>query len=100
MALPPFLSGLVARDPALAEAVDRLWQVAQTGPLDPKTRTLITMALDAAHGSAGGVESLARQARGQGATDGEIAQALRLAYLVAGMNCLLTGNAAFKADGK
>jgi len=100
MALPAFLQGLTARDPALAEAVDNLWQVANSGPLDAKTRTLITMALDCAHGAAAGVTSLANQARGLGATDGEIAQTLRLAYLIAGMNPLLTGNAAFRAPGK
>ncbi len=100
MALPPFLQGLTTRDPALAEAVDRLWQAANSGPLDAKTRTLITMALDCSHGAAGGVTSLANQARGLGATDGEIAQALRLAHLVSGMNALLTGNAAFPPAGK
>jgi alkylhydroperoxidase/carboxymuconolactone decarboxylase family protein YurZ len=97
MALPPFLKSLSDRDPALAKAVDLLWETAQSGPLDPKTRTLITMALDAAHGAARGVESLANQARAQGASDEEIAQALRLAYIVAGMNCLTTGAAAFPA---
>jgi len=95
MALPPFLRSLEARDPALAKVVDDLWQAAQEGPLDPKARILITMALDAVCGAAGGVESLAGQARAHGASDGEIAQALRLAYMVSGMNCLITGNAAF-----
>lgn len=100
MALPPFLQSLTMRDPALAEAVDRLWQTANSGPLDAKTRTLITMALDCLNGAAGGVTSLANQARGLGATDAEIAQVLRLAHLVGGMNALMTGNAAFPAPGK
>ncbi len=99
MTLPPFLKSLTSRDPALAEAVDHLWQTANSGPLDAKTRTLITMALDCSHGAAGGVTSLANQARGLGASDAEIAQTLRLAHLITGMNALLTGNAAFP-EGK
>jgi len=93
--LPTFLKGLEERDPQLAEAVDQLWSVANEGPLDDKTRILITMALDALSGASGGVSSLAEQARSAGATAEEIAHALRLAYLVAGMQTLLTGNAAF-----
>ncbi len=98
MALPEFLQGLNERDPQLAQAVEKLWATAQEGPLDDKTRVLITLALDANNGAAEGVASLSEQARRAGATDGEIAQALRLAYLVAGMETLLTGNAAFQQD--
>ncbi len=96
MALPPFLKGLEERDPKLAEVVGQLHQASSEGPLDTKTRLLITMALDAFAGAAQGVASLADQARKVGASDEEIAQALRIAYFVAGMQTLLTGNAAFQ----
>ena len=53
------------------------------------------MALDCLNGAAQGVASLAEQARKAGASEGEIAQTLRLAYLVGGMKALQTGNAAY-----
>lgn len=58
------------------------------GELDPKTKVLITMALDAFAGSPEGVKSLAKTARNMGATEGQITETLRIAYEVAGMKAL------------
>ena len=64
-------------DPALFDAVEQSRKLAfGDGALSPATKYLIAMALDAAHGAAGGVGSLARQAMKHGATK-EQAQALR-----------------------
>ena len=66
------------------------------GALDAKTKYLITLALDAYKGAQEGVKVLAAQARGAGATDMEICEALRLAYYVAGMDAVKTSLAAFQ----
>jgi alkylhydroperoxidase/carboxymuconolactone decarboxylase family protein YurZ len=65
------------------------------GALDQKTKVLITLALDAAHGAREGVVSLAGQARSLGASDAEIAEAIRIAYFVAGNSVLAAAGAAF-----
>jgi alkylhydroperoxidase/carboxymuconolactone decarboxylase family protein YurZ len=95
MALPRFLRGLEERDPDLAAAVDKLWATTLEGPLDDKTRILIMLAMDTASGASRGVASLSEQARKLGATEEEIAQTVRIAYVIAGMEALLTGDAAF-----
>jgi alkylhydroperoxidase/carboxymuconolactone decarboxylase family protein YurZ len=60
------------------------------GALPRKVKLLIAMALDAAHGAAGGVASLARAAVQAGATKEEIGEALRVAYYVSGAGSTYT----------
>ncbi len=94
--LPPFIQELEKRDPELFEAVKRVTEVANApGALDAKTKTLISMALDAYIGSEHGVTALATRARELGATDQEINEALRLSYSVSGSRPLIAGNNAF-----
>ena len=54
--LPPFVQQLESRDPELYEAVKKVTDVAMTpGALDAKTKTLISLALDAIYrGGTGG----------------------------------------------
>lgn len=94
--LPPFIQELEKRDPELFEAVKKVTEVANTpGALDAKTKTLISMALDAYIGSERGVMVLASRARELGATDQEINEALRLSYSVSGSRCLIASSNAF-----
>lgn len=65
------------------------------GPLDEKTRFLIALALDVYKGSADGVKLLAKQARDAGATGSEIAQVIRIAYYVMGMDVVKVALNAF-----
>lgn len=60
------------------------------GVLPKKFKLLIAMALDAAHGSVGGVTSLAQQAMEAGATREEVAEALRVAYYISGVGSVYT----------
>ncbi len=60
------------------------------GALPRKVKLLIAMALDAAHGAADGVGSLARAAMQAGATKQEIAEALRVAHFVSGAGSTYT----------
>jgi AhpD family alkylhydroperoxidase len=78
-------------DPELLKMVRRSSELAMAdGALPRKVKLLIAMALDAAHGAADGVGSLARAAMQAGATKQEIAEALRVAYYVSGAGSTYT----------
>ncbi|MFH0768289.1 MAG: carboxymuconolactone decarboxylase family protein [Chloroflexota bacterium] len=94
---PTYLDELRKHDPEFFEVVSAV--VAKTreaGALDPKTKTLITLALDAAGSHPEGVVSLAARARALGAKEKEIIETIRLAFLVAGIPGLVAGLAAFR----
>ena len=60
------------------------------GALPKKYKLLMAMAFDAAHGADKGVRALAQAAIKEGATNAEIAEALRVAYHLAGVGTLYT----------
>ncbi len=94
---PSFIDELRKRDPEFFELVSALMAKAQqAGALDPKTKTLITLALDAAGSHPDGVRSLASRARAMGAKEEEIIETVRLAFLAAGFPGLVAGLAAFR----
>jgi alkylhydroperoxidase/carboxymuconolactone decarboxylase family protein YurZ len=66
------------------------------GALPRKTKLLIALAFDAAHGAAEGVRSLAGAARQAGASTQEIAECLRVAYHLAGVGTLYTASQGLK----
>ncbi|MGD0622672.1 MAG: carboxymuconolactone decarboxylase family protein [Thermacetogeniaceae bacterium] len=95
--LPPFVQQLESRDPELYEAVKKVTEVAMTpGALDAKTKTLISLALDAYIGAERGVMVLASRARDLGATEQEINETLRISYSVSGSRCLAASAGAFQ----
>ena len=95
--LPPFAERFAEIDGKLYDKVSGIQEIAYPEDgLDRKTALLITLAIDAFKGAAGGVASLAKQARAAGATEQEIKQAIRIAYYVAGMQTLAAGSAAFE----
>ena len=65
------------------------------GALPRKFKLLIAMALDAAHGAAEGVKSLADQALKAGATRDEIMDAVRVTQYVSGVGAVYTAARAF-----
>ena len=96
MSLPFYLKFLEDNDPDFSRAIDKVFTSSMTtGALNQKTKLLIALALDAAHGSGQGVASIANQLRAQGTTDIEIAEALRIAYFAFGNSILATSSAAF-----
>ena len=96
MALPMYLKFLEDNDPDFAEAIEKVSNLAMTaGVLDEKTKLLIALALDAAHGASGGVVNISKQLRAQGTTDAEICEALRIAYVTFGNSILITSSTAF-----
>ncbi|TGE34501.1 carboxymuconolactone decarboxylase family protein [Desulfosporosinus sp. Sb-LF] len=99
MSLPIYLKFLENNDPDFAQAIEKVFTSAMTpGTLDQKTKLLIALALDAAHGAGQGVASIANQLRAQGVTDTEIAEALRIAYFAFGNSILATSSAAFPSE--
>ena len=62
------------------------------GALSGKTKYLIAMALDAAHGAPGGVGSLARRAIEHGASKQQIIEAIRVANYVSGVGSVYTAS--------
>lgn len=94
---PSFMDELRKRDPEFFKLVSAVMAKTQeTGVLDPKTKTLITLALDAAGSHPEGVRSLAARARAMGAKEEEIIETLRLAFVAAGIPGLVAGLAAFR----
>ncbi|MBI4287813.1 MAG: carboxymuconolactone decarboxylase family protein [Chloroflexi bacterium] len=94
---PWYMEALEKRDPEFAQMLGSLMaKVNSPGALDAKTKTLITLALDAAGYHRDGVVALAKRARAQGASDAEIWETIRLAYVVGGFPGLTTGLAAFE----
>lgn len=88
--ITPFLRKLMETDPAFAEPVLKVRELATytPGALDVKTKLLIAFALDVAHGEAAGAGILAKRARANGATDEEIADVVRVLYSTGGLQCL------------
>ncbi|MDP4126260.1 MAG: carboxymuconolactone decarboxylase family protein [Bacillota bacterium] len=96
MSLPIYLKFLENNDPDFAQAIEKVFTSSMTpGALDLKTKLLIALALDAAHGAGQGVASIANQLRAQGTSNAEIAEALRIAYFAFGNSILVTSSAAF-----
>jgi alkylhydroperoxidase/carboxymuconolactone decarboxylase family protein YurZ len=84
-------------DPELLKLVRQTSELALAdGALPRKTKLLIAMALDAAHGAVGGVRALAQAATEAGATKEEIMEALRVAQYVSGVGSVYTAAHAFE----
>lgn len=94
---PDFIAELEKTDPKLFEAVAEIFELAMSpGELDARTKLLIVLSLDALAGAKGGVKAVSNILRHMGTTDGQIAEALRLAYFVAGNSVLGTFDAAYE----
>lgn len=87
------------------EKIDtELWNLIQNsnaftftdGALPMKFKLLIAMALDASHGAADGVKSLATQAMNAGATREEIIEAVRVTQYICGVGSVYVAARAFK----
>lgn len=91
------LDALAKIDPAITrhlKEVDAL--IYGDGALPRKLKLLIALAFDAAHGAVNGVRALAAAALQAGATKQEIAEALRVAYHLAGVGTLYTASQGLK----
>jgi alkylhydroperoxidase/carboxymuconolactone decarboxylase family protein YurZ len=83
--------------PDLLKQITDLQETAtKDGALSLKTKTLMTMLCDALLGHNDGVANIARRARSLGASDGEIAETVGMAFLMGGLPGLVTGANAFR----
>lgn len=93
---PPFVESLKETDPELYEIVTKNFDLALSpGEVDMKTKVLIVLALDALANSTEGVKTLADRARQLGATEGEIKEVLRIAYMVSSNKTLVATRGAY-----
>ncbi|MFC2010228.1 carboxymuconolactone decarboxylase family protein [Chloroflexota bacterium] len=84
-------------DPKLFSLVQETQELALgEGVLPRKTKLLIALSLDAAHGATDGVRSLAQQAMQAGATKEEIAETLRVTQYISGVGSIYTASRALK----
>ncbi len=91
------LAAMQKLDPMLIDHIkltDEL--VYADGALPRKIKLLIALAFDAAHGAANGVRALASQAKAAGATEAEIAEAIRVAYHLAGVGSVYVASQGLK----
>ena len=97
MAKPFVVEALEKNDPELLAQMNSLQELAgRDGALPAKVKTLMSMLGDAILGHADGVRAIAERARTQGATEQEIAETVRMAFLCGGMPGLVTGTYAFR----
>ncbi len=94
---PGYAAALVQNDPKLAEYLDTGREFILTdGALSAKVKTLMTMLCDALLAHENGVSNIAARARDMGATEEEIAEAVRVAFWMGGLPALVTGVNAFR----
>ena len=94
-----FMDNLKIHDPQFFETVSKVMSQAEgPGALDAKTKALMIVALDSAGGSPQGAKHAAARARSLGATKAEITEAVRLAFVVAGVPGLVAGLAALEEN--
>jgi alkylhydroperoxidase/carboxymuconolactone decarboxylase family protein YurZ len=93
---PPWLEALDEKNPEFAERVAYLRSTSRSdGVLSGKTKTLISMALDAGMNHPEGVANLAAAAREQGATEDEILETIEVVTAMCGVQGLVVGMNAF-----
>jgi alkylhydroperoxidase/carboxymuconolactone decarboxylase family protein YurZ len=96
MGKPFFVEALERNDAELLKQMQSLQDWAgRDGALPARIKTLMSLLGDAILGHAEGVRAIAQRARAQGATEQEIAETVRMAFLCAGLPGLVTGTCAF-----
>jgi len=85
------LEPIAKNDRELIEQIEKGRSLAfEAGALGKKEKLLIAMALDASHGAATGVRSLATQAMQSGASTQEIMETLRVTAFISGAGSIYT----------
>lgn len=93
----PFIEAFKDKDQKFYELINGLQELIQSeSSLDPKTKMMISLAVDAAEGSTQGVAAISDILRNMGVTDEQIAEVLRITYFAKGNSVLSQSLAAFK----
>lgn len=91
------LAAMQKLDPKLMEHLKQADELVYAdGALPRKIKLLMALSFDAAHGAVNGVRALAAQARAAGATEAEIAEAVRVAYHLSGVGSVYVASQGLK----
>ena len=100
MARPPYLDAVARHDPDFLPFVESEREfVMQDGAIPARYKMLMTMVCDALLGHDKGCEAIANRARAAGATEAEIAEAVRIAYHFGGVPALVSALGAYPKPG-
>src|SRR5215510_11672217 len=95
--LPPWIQELQQRDPKFVDSyMSQREHVLKDGAIPAKYKILMTMIVDALLSHPDGVATIANRARGAGASEAEIQEAVEVAYLFGGTPALVTAVNAFR----
>ncbi len=95
--LPPWIQALQSRDPEfVASYMSQRDRILKDGAIPAKYKILMTMIVDAILSHPDGVATIAGRARGAGASEAEIQEAVEVAYLFGGTPALVTAMNAFR----
>jgi alkylhydroperoxidase/carboxymuconolactone decarboxylase family protein YurZ len=96
MSRPFYLEAVAKHDPAFLPLLESEREfVMQDGAIPAKYKMLMTMVCDALLGHDKGCETIAHRARGAGATEAEIAEAVRIAQHFGGVPALVSALGAY-----
>ena len=95
--LPPWIQGLQQRDPQFVDSyMSQRERILKDGAIPAKYKHLMTMIVDAIQSHPDGVMNIANRARGAGAYEAEVMEAVEVAYLFGGTPALVTAMNAFR----
>ena len=95
--LPPWIQTLQQRDPEFVSSyMAQRDRILGEGAIPAKYKILMTMIVDALLSHPDGVANIANRARGAGASEAEIQEAVEVAYLFGGTPALVTAVNAFR----
>src|ERR1700741_1728482 len=95
--LPPWIQTLRQRAPEFVDSyMAQRERILRDGATPAKYKILMTMIVDALLSHPDGVATIANRARGAGASEAEIQEAVEVAYLFGGTPALVTAVNAFR----
>ena len=96
--LPPWIQPLQQRDPEFVNGyMAQRERIMKDGAIPAKYKHLMTMIIDALQSHPDGVLNIANRARGVGASEAEVQEAVEVAYLFGGTPALVTAMNAFRS---
>ncbi len=97
--LPPWIQTLQQRDPEFAKTyLAQRERMLGDGAIPAKYKILMTMIVDALLSHPDGVATIVNRARGAGASEAEVLEAVEVAYLFGGTPALVTAVNAFRTS--
>ena len=97
--VPPWIQPLQQRDPKFVDSyMAQREHILRDGAIPAKYKHLMTMIVDALQTHGDGVKAIADRARGAGASEAEVLEAVEVVYLFGGTPALVTAMNAFAKE--